>query len=939
MHDARDPSRPSRPSEPPDVGPAPPAAGPDPLAVPLARGKLHAVCEAPDVPRATAAALLAAAERRAAFRAPSAHGVARFLQSHLLALGVVLLFAAAALFLAANWSVLTGWTRMGLVAAAIVGASLAGARFGTTTAGGRASLALAGLLTGPLLFVYGQTFQTGADEWLLFAAWAALLTPYALIVRHAGLSFVVVALVQLAFGLACDQVWDLRVDDGRVAAVYAAFNLVASIVVDAVARAQARRASSMSPRHRWLSRAFMLAAVAPTLPALLEKIADDGAVRALDRFPLHAAALAFVLVVGVLWFRRAPKDLFALAGAALSVVMLAASFTAHALDDVLGFSNAGAVFWTGVLTMAQMALVGVWIRAHLKSGVPDEEDVHDDDGPPPGPVAPRAPATTFRALVDDARLHGDAVDEAAIAAALARPPTPPLAVRALLGFGIWIGAGMVAAIVDIVHRVLDLDVVRATVGALFFALAAFVSRKEAWGDVRVHVTVLSVVLGEVLVGSVFPRGDTQLFWACFAAMQALVVVVVANPLSRFTAILGMALALWGMLEFDRSGLRPPMADELLVLAFAAASLATWTLRDRLLSSAASRLASPLGYGAAVSAAMLVAMNLGASQARGAPLLGGGALAFGLAGTAVLVALGVRRALVARDGAGAAPSEASIVAAGVVAFVVAALSSSTPEILLALLFVFVGHVKREKGMYALGVLLLALSLFTLSRTLHGSLADKAVVLAAIGVALLAARALVGRALPVVEDAPVVDRAGLSYAASFAVPAVVHDRRAARRASAGRALPVLAATTFALGVPFFLATEKAAVATHGTPILLELAPRDPRSLFQGDYMELRYARIAELEHRTDRTATIALRKDAGDVVVGARFVGATEAVADDEVKVVIRRGRWGEWKLGAQTYFFEQGKAERFSTAKYGELRVGPFGEVVLVGLRDAGMSRL
>jgi uncharacterized membrane-anchored protein len=59
----------------------------------------------------------------------------------------------------------------------------------------------------------------------------------------------------------------------------------------------------------------------------------------------------------------------------------------------------------------------------------------------------------------------------------------------------------------------------------------------------------------------------------------------------------------------------------------------------------------------------------------------------------------------------------------------------------------------------------------------------------------------------------------------------------------------------------------------------------------------------------------------------------------VKVVLRRGRWGEWKLGAQTYFFEQGRAATFATAKYGELRVGPFGEVVLVGLRDAAMQRL
>ena len=43
-----------------------------------------------------------------------------------------------------------------------------------------ALLALAGILLGALLALLGQTYQTGADTWELFAWWALLLLPWAL---------------------------------------------------------------------------------------------------------------------------------------------------------------------------------------------------------------------------------------------------------------------------------------------------------------------------------------------------------------------------------------------------------------------------------------------------------------------------------------------------------------------------------------------------------------------------------------------------------------------------------------------------------------------------------------------------------------------------------------------------------------------------------------
>jgi uncharacterized membrane-anchored protein len=46
-----------------------------------------------------------------------------------------------------------------------------------------------------------------------------------------------------------------------------------------------------------------------------------------------------------------------------------------------------------------------------------------------------------------------------------------------------------------------------------------------------------------------------------------------------------------------------------------------------------------------------------------------------------------------------------------------------------------------------------------------------------------------------------------------------------------------------------------------------------------------------------------------------------------------------RLGAESFFFEEGSAAQFERAKFGELKVAPDGSSVLVGLRDAELRRL
>lgn len=154
------------------------------------------------------------------------------------------------------------------------------------------------------------------------------------------------------------------------------------------------------------------------------------------------------------------------------------------------------------------------------------------------------------------------------------------------------------------------------------------------------------------------------------------------------------------------------------------------------------------------------------------------------------------------------------------------------------------------------------------------------------------------------------------------------------------PTLIVTSvLVLGCLNWLIIAKERVLQTGRSVLCELAPVDPRSLMQGDYMVLRFA-IAEdaAPHLSERTfdGLLVLRLDDNGVAQFQRVDDGSPLDAN-EARIRFRRRqnsfRRGTIRIGAESYFFEEGRADDFSKAKYGELKVAPNGESILVGLRD------
>lgn len=141
--------------------------------------------------------------------------------------------------------------------------------------------------------------------------------------------------------------------------------------------------------------------------------------------------------------------------------------------------------------------------------------------------------------------------------------------------------------------------------------------------------------------------------------------------------------------------------------------------------------------------------------------------------------------------------------------------------------------------------------------------------------------------------------------------------------------------------FLIYGKEAVLAEGEVMLLELQPRDPRSLLQGDYMSLRYQMGRELEASVSAATAdghAVVQLDDKRVAHFVRLHDGTAPLAAEE-RLLRFRKRGGVVRIAGDAFFFQEGQAQMYQPARYGELRVDLGGEAVLVGLRDGELKAL
>lgn len=153
--------------------------------------------------------------------------------------------------------------------------------------------------------------------------------------------------------------------------------------------------------------------------------------------------------------------------------------------------------------------------------------------------------------------------------------------------------------------------------------------------------------------------------------------------------------------------------------------------------------------------------------------------------------------------------------------------------------------------------------------------------------------------------------------------------------------IAAGILVLGLANWTVFRREELLADGKVVLLELAPVDPRSLMQGDYMALRFKVVDEAFGRNHgkqaEDGRIVVRVDERGLGVFARR-DAGEPLAVGEVALRYRM-RDGKAKFATNAFFFQEGTGQSYARARYGEFRVVPSGELLLTHLIGEKFERL
>jgi uncharacterized membrane protein len=281
---------------------------------------------------------------------PSIDGWSRFVDRLLLGLGLALLLSGVVTFFAANWSEIGRFGRFLLIDALLLAALAAVWRLGLESLAGRAALFAAAVFVGVLLALIGQTYQTGADAYELFAAWAALILPWVILGRFALLWIFWIALVNLAAYLYYDSFhgfWGVLLGARETLWLCFGFNTLALAIWElATTRAGAWLQGRWGPR--------LLATVAGVpitflaLEALFETYGSSGL--------LDIAFWLLWMIAGFFVYRLWRLDVYMLAGGLLSlIVVVAAGLTRWLLDG--GF-DIPALLLIALVVLAMSSLGG-----------------------------------------------------------------------------------------------------------------------------------------------------------------------------------------------------------------------------------------------------------------------------------------------------------------------------------------------------------------------------------------------------------------------------------------------------------------------------------------------------------------------------------------------------------------------------------------------------
>lgn len=819
-------------------------------------------------------------------------------------LAVLLLASGLVTWIAANWE---NWGHVAKFAlaqgAVLVSAGLAllfrrrSGGWGHDLGVPAALTSLAAVATGGLLALIGQTYQTGADPWQLFALWTVLIIPWVFTVRSVFLSVLWLVLINTALYLWIDVArlgWFGRSYTTQTLLALAV-NALLLLAAETIWRAR-HDPWRIVPRVAAIAVGFFIGAQVMEGNFLL-------------------GLVLFLVLYGIYHYRRPDLLIMSLAsfGAYGSLSMLIIEYAADAfLLIVVVIVGLG----LGLLRFLQQQVVQ-WRRAHGREAAATQASVNT------AMAASPAASTADNLANAQASVQADAQDS---------DEHHPWYLRVIKLF-----LYLLLPLIILLYLAVSLDLslealgvlggIMALVSPLLFAKAHTVSSRDLVGGwVACAVLLLSV-----------PVVDMRYPWPHeVSAMIAVVISTLLYRLAKGQFVLRMLLVIWAlaaieflMIErlFDRWTMMPYWVLEMpaAFMFFAALLLGHLYLRGErkphfwLPLFWSLLLASQIHL---VSAGTLFYSMPFWDESR--PYLTVAGFLLAMAPLAIL-------AFYWRGWRGQ-PLVYGIALLGMAAL--CAVWTPYPPVALALSWILVAYAWRYLSLLAVAVAMGLFCLWRLYYILNISLLDKAELLLATGVGCLVF-AYLGQ---------------LSRKKTGAVAAP-------QQAPKGMVASVLLGTVLVLGVANVAIVQKERILSDGQTVLLELAPVDPRSLMQGDYMSLNFALSQNLSALSwglpkdvlakmdaQQWVVVAVKLDENKVAQlkgvyleqdGQERLWTEEgpvAEPSDVMRLRMRRHR-SNWTPGTDAWFFAEGSADRFDAARYGEFAVVEGGQSLLRAMLD------
>jgi len=490
---------------------------------------------------------------------PDLSGWRRFLTVLLTLLGLLSIVAGVVFFLAWNWAVMSKFVKFALAELLIVAlAVVVWRRWYDAVA--RAALLALGLSFGALFALYGQIYQTGADSWELFRAWALVLFPLALLGRQNGLWFCTWFIANLAFQLyyfsrallSFDDISPLDLPWISHVTLYSYVAVQAGCLL--LREAFAAYVVKKNP-HSWLSSRWFSRVMAAYLLLTITPPVVDAVFSHANSFTTTMAMLwGGTLLAGYGYYRYRLTDLCMLMLGVASVMVVGCALIAQLFSHTLSNFDLGGLFMMGLM-MALWLAAGGAILLNLRRKLYSSRVVE---------IAPDATSNLLSQLHQRQMLNDEQVAEVEN---MDHADQLPWYLHAALAVGGWVAAMIILLLLGLLIYAVglldNLNGITLVVPSLIIAaLAACLLRAEGIGTQHIGfawaiAATYGLAFGVYLL--IDPDVSRHFFlgWLSFLPVLAIMALAMPNRLFRFMAVTAFIFILIFSLGYAVSLLLPP----------------------------------------------------------------------------------------------------------------------------------------------------------------------------------------------------------------------------------------------------------------------------------------------------------------------------------------------------------------------------------------------